>query len=238
MTAQPARLATPFTVEPLTENCREILAQGDHVLIGISPGNSYFSEARITELLRWASATFRRIDVVIPDSAEVQTWRALGYADDEARRRARSKAARVRNRAARAWALVGGPAPGSGVRLLSEIATLPRYQELLRKSEEAAARDGELRSSYLRLGGQALRAYRHGAEPTPAQAEIAMGYLIAETPLLLDTPGLLNVPSSLAVYHHRLEFLDLIFQGRSTLRPNERQGFLLAYPTAERHKAR
>jgi cyclo(L-tyrosyl-L-tyrosyl) synthase len=232
MPVHPPRPTTPFTVEPLTENCREILARGDHVLIGISPGNSYFSEKRITDLLRWGATSFRRIDVVIPDSAQVETWRALGRTDQEARRRARAKAARVRNRVVRAWQAAAVPGVGFAVRLLSEIATQPHYEALLLESEEAVAKDAELRESYLRVGGKALRAYLHGAQPTPEQAEAAMRYLIAETPLLVDTPGLLDVASSVAVYHQRLEFLDRIFQGRSALRMNGRQGFVLAYPAS------
>ncbi|MGP3971592.1 tRNA-dependent cyclodipeptide synthase [Streptomyces sp. 6N223] len=232
MTVRLSRFPTPFTVEPLTANCRAILDRGDHVLIGVSPGNSYFSEARITDLLRWAAARFRRVDVVIPDSAEVETWRALGYADDQAHRRARAKAGRVRNRVTRAWLAAGVPSDRFGLLLLSEIAGWPRYERLLRESEDAIDTDSALHDTYLRVAGKALRSHLHGAEPTRAQAERAMRYLVAETPLLLDTPGLLGVDSSVAVYHHRLEFLDQVFHGQSALRPSSRQGFVVVHPSA------
>jgi cyclo(L-tyrosyl-L-tyrosyl) synthase len=231
MTVRLPHLSTPFTVEPLTANCGEILDRGDHVLIGISPGNSYFSEARIADLLRWGAAGFRRIDVVIPDSAEVETWRAVGYAEEQAHRRARAKAARVRNRVTRAWLAAGVPRDRFGLLLLSEVAEQPPYQRLLRESEDAITADTALHETYLRVGAKALRTYLHGVEPTRAQAERAMRYLVAETPLFLDTPGLLGVASSVAIYHHRLDFLDQVFHGGSALRPSRRQGFAVVRPT-------
>ncbi|MEV6732488.1 MULTISPECIES: tRNA-dependent cyclodipeptide synthase [unclassified Streptomyces] len=35
-----------FEVLPFTRTCRHIREDGDHVLIGVSPGNSYFSADR------------------------------------------------------------------------------------------------------------------------------------------------------------------------------------------------
>jgi hypothetical protein len=43
--------AQSMLVKPLTENSQSILEKGTHVVIGISPFNSYFSEARLRELV-------------------------------------------------------------------------------------------------------------------------------------------------------------------------------------------
>lgn len=183
MTVCPPHRSTQFTVEPLTRKCREIFDRGEHVLIGVSPRNSYFTEARITELLRWSANSFRRIDVIIPDAAEVETWLALGYPDQQARRKARSKAAHIRNRVTRARSAAGVPADRFRLHLLSEFTSRPDYQSALRVCEEGVAHDSELRELCLRPVRQALKSHLHGCEPTTAQAEIALRYLLAEIPL-------------------------------------------------------
>ncbi|WP_406512775.1 tRNA-dependent cyclodipeptide synthase [Streptomyces sp. NBC_00161] len=43
-----------FEVLPFTRTCRHIWEDGDHVLIGVSPGNSYFGAERIGSLAGWA----------------------------------------------------------------------------------------------------------------------------------------------------------------------------------------
>lgn len=223
-----------FTVEPLTENCRRILDQGVHVLIGISPGNSYFSEQRITDLLRWAAHAFRRIDVIIPDAAEVETRLALGYPEDQAHRKARGSANRIRNRAVRACITAGVPTDRTRILLLSDIAKRPDYQAARWRCEEGLADDPELREICLRPARHILRTHLKGREPTAEQTERAMGYLLAEMPLMLDTPGLLCVESSSLIYHQHMEFFDRIVLGKSPLSMSERQAFVVVRPAGAR----
>ncbi|SFD40868.1 tRNA-dependent cyclodipeptide synthase [Streptomyces aidingensis] len=230
MTAPAPRPATAFAVEPLTRNCRDVLVRGDHVLIGVSPGNGYFTETRLTELLCWAAGAFRRIDVMIPDCAEAETWIALGHTPEQARHKARAKARRVRNRVTRAWAAAAVPAAGFGLHLLSEFTALPRYRALVRETERALTRDGGLHEGYRRAVHAALRAHLAGADPTPEQTRRAMRYLTAETPFLLDSPGLLDAASSVLVYHRRMEFLEPVFLGRTPLHPSRHQAFAVVRP--------
>ncbi|ASU79038.1 tRNA-dependent cyclodipeptide synthase [Actinopolyspora erythraea] len=67
-----------FVVDPVTSNCRSISERGEHVVFGVSPGNSYFNVALLTDLLGWMSGVFSRIDVVVPDSGIEHTYHALG----------------------------------------------------------------------------------------------------------------------------------------------------------------
>lgn len=224
-----------FTVEPLTDNCRRILDRGDHVLIGISPGNSYFSEQRITDLLRWSLPLFRRIDIIIPDSAEVATRLALGLTEDQAHRKARGAANRIRNRTVRACATAGVPADRSRILLLSEVAEQSAYQDARQRCEEGLADDAELREICLRPARHILRTHLQGREPTPEQTERAMGYLLAEMPLMLDSPRLLDVASSVLIYHQHMEFFERIVLGKSTLTMSDRQAFAVVRPTTPHH---
>ncbi|MBB5934439.1 tRNA-dependent cyclodipeptide synthase [Streptomyces zagrosensis] len=228
----PPAVVPKFIAEPLTENCRTVCSRGEHVLIGVSPGNSYFSPQRLTELLSWAASLFRRIDVMIPDSAQVHTWLALGYAANRARRKAYGEGSRLFNRATRAWEAVEAPGVALQLHRLSEIETRPAYQALLRESEEAIAGDTDTRESYGQAVRQVLRNHLHGAEPTAAQTEQAARYLIAETPFLINTPKIIGVESSTAVYQHRVAFIDRIYAGKTSLYKADQQAFVVARPAA------
>ncbi|MFE6780430.1 tRNA-dependent cyclodipeptide synthase [Streptomyces sp. NPDC057702] len=230
--SNPSTIVPTFITEPLTDNCQSVSARGEHALVGVSPGNSYFSEARMTDLLRWAGSQFRRVDVMVPDSARVNTWLAVGYERDQAERKARGEASRLYNRAARAWQAADVPGLEGGLHRLSEIEKRPSYQALLRESEDLIASDTATRESYDQVVRQVLRNYLQGAEPTVEQTSRAAKYLIAETPFLINTPTIMGVGSSTAIYQHRMDFLDRIYTGQTALRRSEQQAFVIARPTS------
>lgn len=58
-------------------------------LLGISPGNTYYKQSIISELIDVATTIFSKIYIVIPDKPHEHTYKAIGYADAEAQRRAR-----------------------------------------------------------------------------------------------------------------------------------------------------
>ncbi|WP_129842985.1 tRNA-dependent cyclodipeptide synthase [Streptomyces sp. RFCAC02] len=233
MTASsPAPFVPAFTTEPLTDNCDRILKRGDHALIGVSPGNSYFSESRITGLLTWAAARCRAVHVMIPDSAFTHTLLALGYSPGRARRKTSSEASRIRNRVERA-AAAAALRPGTlTVFRLAEIEASAVYRDLLRRAQEAYRDDAATRDSVARVVAPVLRGHLDGASPTADQLDEAAAYLLAETPLLLDTPGLLGVPSSAGIYHRHVAFIDDIYAGKVALSRSERQAFIVTRPAS------
>jgi cyclo(L-tyrosyl-L-tyrosyl) synthase len=223
--------ASGFSSEPLTDNCREIFSRGDHLLIGVSPGNSYFSEDLLTRLFHWAACSFRQIDVVIPDAAQIDTLLALGYPPPRARQKSRASAARLRNRAARAWEAAGAASRRSfRVHLLSELADNPHYRALLRKTEDTWSHDPGTREAFLMTSRRVLRGYLKDVQPTEEQAAQAARYMIAETPLVLDAVSVFGVDSSAGVYHQPIDFVEWLFRGHGPLRPHPRQGFVLVRP--------
>jgi cyclo(L-tyrosyl-L-tyrosyl) synthase len=223
--------ASGFVCEPLSDTCRRIRARGQHVLVGVSPGNSYFSEDNLTKLLGWAAREFRRVAVIIPDSALVATLLAAGYSPDRATKRSRETCARLRNRVLRAWDATGCDTAGRfELYLLSELACHTRYQALLRSAEEWLASDSALRACCLRLSHAVLSSYLQGVEPTTEQLAQALKYLLAEMPLLMDSPSIFGVESSTAVYHQRVDYIDALYQDRRATRVSESQGFAVVRP--------
>ncbi|GHH82197.1 cyclo(L-tyrosyl-L-tyrosyl) synthase [Streptomyces sulfonofaciens] len=223
-----------FTVEPYTANCRAIYARADHVLIGVSPGNGYFSQARLSRLLRWADGVFARVDAIVADSALVHTYRALGATPEQADIQAQRATRQTCRRIARAWQASGAPAERHHVRTLSEFVHHPRYRELLARCEETVESDAAVRSVFRRATESALASQLRARSsafdptaPTPAQVEEGMRYLMAEMPLVTDTPGILGVPSSVHVYHRMLPLVPL---GFGSLFASPHQAFALVRP--------
>ncbi|GLW06867.1 hypothetical protein Misp01_19970 [Microtetraspora sp. NBRC 13810] len=218
-----------FTIEPHTDNCRRICAEGGHALVGVSPGNGYFSEERLSHLLRWAGTAFDRVDAIIPDASLVHTHRALGEPPERALRKAAAESARTRRRVERAWQAIGVPPREQRVHLLSEFTDHPTYRALRRDAEEAVRRDAAVREVFRHAGAAALRTRLKGAEPAAHQVEEAMNYLVAEMPLCTDTPGILGVPTSVNVYHQVIPAISLLFASRA-LYVSPGQAFALVRP--------
>ncbi|WP_440899533.1 tRNA-dependent cyclodipeptide synthase [Actinosynnema sp.] len=219
-----------FTVEPFTEESRLIWERREHVVFGVSPGNSYFQVPRMAELFGWLRGESDRIDVVIPDSALVHTYLALGYEERRAERTARAAINVLRNRVGRAWEEAGGPRPGDGLNLMSELEDGEVYRARLAECERALREDEVLWGTSAEMSREvlALKGYRGTA--SDEQVERAMRYLLAELPFFLASSEIFDVPTSVNFYHRKLPLAEVVFSGASLLRASPRQAYATIRP--------
>jgi cyclo(L-tyrosyl-L-tyrosyl) synthase len=224
---------TNFSVRPLTGNCRSIYRRREHIVLGVSPGNSYFRVPLLSDLLGWLCGDFAQVDVIIPDSALLHAYAALGYTPERAAGKARGELNAVRNRVVRAWRTHGGPRPGDGLHMMSDLVGRPAYRAALAGCEAALAEDGELRAVCRTVSRDVLLSQRPGIEPAPEQVEKGMRYLIAELPFFVASADIFTVPSSLCFYHRPLPLADLIFSGSTTLKPSPRQAYAIIRPAGK-----
>ncbi|MCP2164244.1 tRNA-dependent cyclodipeptide synthase [Goodfellowiella coeruleoviolacea] len=222
-----------FEFIPLTPSCQRIYERGDHVVVGVSPGNSYFRVGLLTELLRWVRARFTQVDVIVPDSAFVDNLMAIGYPPARATQKARGEINAVRNRVVRAWRAVDDSAPVEGhLHLLSSLLTNPVYQALRARAEEAFNQDAELSSRCLAMSRVVLRSYLDGDEPTAEQVRAGVRYLLAELPFFVGSADIFGVPTSMCFYHKPVPLAELVFSPESSFRASERQGYAIIRPAA------
>lgn len=222
-----------FTVRPFTRNCQFIWGEGDHVLIGVSPGNSYFSAARITELARWASPRFTAVDFVYADLHVAAVFAALGHAPEQAARRATKELKAVRRRILAGVEAAGPPGRQIGVRALSEFSDDPVYALLHRRVQHflATDTDEDFRKSCDRMVQQFLAPkLAAGESVTPEQRSACLDYIAAELPFFLDTPGILGVPSSVSCYHVLMPLTELLFGKGGGLRAARNQAYAVVQP--------
>lgn len=220
----------PFTVEPFTGASRVIWEQRQHVVCGISPGNSYFRVARLTELLGWLCEEFAQVDVVVPDSALEYTYHALGYDPQRAAKKTRGEINVLCNRVARAWKSHGGPRAADGLHRMSELASGAVYREKLAECELALNEDSLLWQTCAEMSREVLAARGHEGPLSADQIEQAMRYLTAELPFFVASSDIFGVPSSLNFYHRQLPLAELIFSGKSLIQASPRQAYATIRP--------
>jgi cyclo(L-tyrosyl-L-tyrosyl) synthase len=219
-----------FTVDPFTEPSRKVWEQRRHVVLGVSPGNSYFRVERLTELLGWLCEEFDQVDVVVPDSALAHTYRALGYDPQRARKKAHGEVNVLRNRVDRAWRDAGGPRAVDGLHRMSELASDAVYREKLAECEQALREDDTLSRTCAEMSREVLAARGHDGQATTEQVDQAMRYLTAELPFFLASSDIFGVPSSLNFYHRQIPLAELVFSGKSVLQASPRQGYATIRP--------
>ncbi|AEW93273.1 MULTISPECIES: tRNA-dependent cyclodipeptide synthase [Streptomycetaceae] len=227
----PAMRSGDFNCRPLTPNCARVVDAGEHAVVGVSLGNSYFRGDILRALLRWLSGRFAQLDVVIPDSSYRDNLLAAGYQPAHADGKAHREAATARSRVLRSWREAGVPLSGDAhVHLLSDLTANPAYRALRLRVEHALRLDPELYAECLAMSRAALRSQLKGVTPSAAQAEAGIQYLTAELPFFIGSAELFGVSSSLCFYHKPVPVADLLFTRPGPLRPPREQGYALIQP--------
>ncbi|MBB1254170.1 tRNA-dependent cyclodipeptide synthase [Streptomyces sp. OF3] len=226
--------AETIRCRPYTDHCRVIAAAGDHAVIGVSPGNSFFSAQRVNALARWGLDHFDQVDLVYTDLHVAAMYEALGYAPDAARRKAVKNIRGVRAKVTNAAAAADPSGKRLRARPVSALTDNPAYRRLHAEVGELLDGDGEFRSICDQLAEIFLGGKLRPEEPiTDQQRAVCRAYVCAEVPLFLDSPAIFSVPSSLNCYHQALPLADLIYSRGAGLRASRNQGHGILAPAAE-----
>ncbi|WP_225728194.1 MULTISPECIES: tRNA-dependent cyclodipeptide synthase [unclassified Nocardia] len=227
----PALAVTPsFLVRPFTPHCEVIYRDADHAVIGVSPGNSYFSTRRLRDLAHWGRSRFDRVDFVYTDIHVAEMFEASGYSAQEARRKAVKNLRGVRAKITAAAAAVDPDRTRIFVRPVSELRSNAAYRELHRDITGRLAADADFRAVCHSLVARFLATKTVAGQATQRQLEVCLDYICAEAPLFLDTPAILGVPSSLNCYHQLLPMADLLYARGAGLRASRNQGHAIVTP--------
>lgn len=218
-----------FEIEPLTENCRELLPEAAVACIGVSPFNSYFSTRRLTALAGWAMERFERVRFFVPDTVAAYTLEALGCEPGRARHKARSQGRYVHNKITTALRSLGVEEPRRLVLGMERLGGSARYGQLLAEAHLLFREDASFRAACMEASHWVLdRRLPPGTVPGEEQLRRAVRYFLAELPLFADSAGVAGVAgngSSFFVYHQRVVFLERFYRRELSWRPVPGQGF-------------
>ncbi|MEV5802501.1 tRNA-dependent cyclodipeptide synthase [Streptomyces collinus] len=230
MTTASVLMADVFEVQPYTSHCEVILDEGAHAVIGVSPGNSYFSARRLHDLARWGLDHFDRVDFVYTDLYVAEMYEASGYAPDEARRKAVKNLRGVRAKVRDAVSAADPEGSRLAWRPMSAFRTDPAYQEIHRQLKDRLRTDAGFRAVCDALVSRFLAA--RGEPAGERRRAVCLEYVCSEAPLFLDTPAILKVPSSLNCYHQLLPMAELLYSRGAGLRASRNQGHAIVTPAA------
>ncbi|MHC0430891.1 cyclodityrosine synthase [Streptomyces sp. O3] len=223
--------AETFRLTPYTPHCRVIADEGDHAVIGVSSGNSFFSAQRLHGLARWGVEHFKQVDFVYTDLYVAEMFEALGYAPDDARRKAVKNLRGVRAKVGNAVQDVDPSGLRVRARPMSALTRIPAYQRIHARVREMLETDGEFREACEKLTAIFLDGKLAPGEAASArQTQVCLDYVCAEAPLFLDTPAILEVPSSVNCYHQALPLADLLYARGPGLRASRNQGHGILVP--------
>jgi cyclo(L-tyrosyl-L-tyrosyl) synthase len=218
-------------MEPLTADCENVLRSPEHVCIGVSPFNSYFSTERLTSLARWASAEFADFHFFVPDDITAYTFEALGYAPGRARQKAHRQSRYTHNKIRSALSSLGVPDPAERVLSMVRLTADRRYQELFDQAMGLFEDSAAFREACLDATRWVLEHKLPDGEAADAgQLRLGVRYFLAELPLFAGSGYIVGAPHSMFAYHQRVRFLERFFGGELEWRPRPGQGFLIVRP--------
>ncbi|MFI0979705.1 tRNA-dependent cyclodipeptide synthase [Streptomyces sp. NPDC021093] len=224
-------------VEVLGEESRRIWKRGDHALVGISAGNSYFNQERLTKLLTWAGHSFAEIDVVYVDTHIDTMLIADGRPPAYATKSSKSSVKDLRRRIRRAVEAVDPDGVRLRVRALSQLMELPEYQAVRRRTDQAMREDPQFLATCEEMVRQVVGHRSGGADGaeggnvmTQAHFEAGLSYLQAEAPLFVDAPTIFNVRSSTLCYHMLTPITEQLARRDSSFRAAPTLGYMIVRP--------
>ncbi|MEV6581218.1 tRNA-dependent cyclodipeptide synthase [Streptomyces sp. NPDC051582] len=218
-----------ITVRPLSATSEQLVKRADHVLLGLSPMNGYYKPRTVETLVAWASDGFKKVDVVLPGYEAAHTLVAAGFDAPEAVRHARRSVHRLRNAALRALERCGIEHPEHHVNVWTQLHNRSPYLAALQQARTAYDRDPVVRRACRQVTAAAIHHARGGgtrqAPPSEEQVDLAVGYVLAEVPLVTSSPAIFAADTSVFVYHRRMELVDILTSDQATaLRPAAGQG--------------
>lgn len=200
---------TPHLITPLSN---ALYKKKEHVFLGVSPFNSYFSEEMIEYWIQWAHNTFSSFNIFIPDTLPVYTFLALGYDELKAKNKAKKQAAYLKNKVTRA--LLKCQFIDIDInKLIIDMEYLeknPAYIELREKCYTLYDENPEFQSECDQCTGWVLNGHSI-KDPHLSNTNIAVQYILNEMPLFMNTPSILNVTSSLFSYHQTPQFINYLY---------------------------
>ena len=220
-------------VKPITDNCRRNYDNRTHICFGISPFNSYFSEARIHSLCEWGLQNFSSMHLFVPDVPSAYTMEALGYSPEKSAWKAKRQANYLHNKIFRVLKNLGVTGDHAYHMVLDweKLSVNSRYQYHLREVHELFEIDADFKRVCLESSRWVMERKIENMDLLNDQAlALAVKYFLTEIPLFANTPEILGIESSVFCYHQVIPFLENLYQGKMAKKVSPAQGYIQLEP--------
>ena len=217
-------------VSPVTSRCRAISTESKHICFGISPFNSYYSEARIKTLAEWGMKYFSSMHFFVPDIPSAYTFEALGYTAEKSAWKARRQCQYLFNKISKSLDALGFNAAQINEmivgwnRLNENEVYLKLHQEAILLYET----DPYFKSACNEASLWVLeKKIPMGVEINEQILNSGVKYLLSEIPLFINSTGIFSEKFSVFSYHQPVAFIKELFEKKLSLLPHDNQGFLI-----------
>ncbi len=204
----------------LTQPCFKIgyniINRKGPVLLGISPGNSYYKQPVICNLLQFVSQVFSKIIIQIPDRPYEYTLEARGYSVEKAQRIARLQGSRLKNLCLQAIATLELPQLQFYVAdWRHEVDTNPLVSQGISYIIDLYNSNAIFRQD-IRAATHLVVQHQHNLseEGIEAALDIGVKYLLEEFGLIKVSPQLYNVEALAIAYHRHWPILEDLIDGK------------------------
>lgn len=185
-------------------------------LLGMSIGNSHFSEANIRNLFGACEPVFSQLNVMITDVIGIHTLKAEGLSDVQATRKARLDGNALRNRIVRASE---GLEDVHVINWQKEVAEAPAFQSGLENVRRLYTAVDSFRDD--------VRAATLAVIGEDGDIEEGVKYLLAELAFLDQSTTLLGVSEVAYVYHRDWPIFRRFAEGEYDGNPKPHLGFVI-----------
>lgn len=201
------------------KNGYKVLENKGLAIIGMSPGNSYFKQQTIHDLIAFTAQRFTLTYIWIPDIPAEHTYKALGYTALEAQRKARQKGNNLRNHSKRAIEALSNYSLDNKCLIMdwnTDIESNKVYQEKFKYVQKLYSENLEFCNDVQSETKRVLDAYPHKKESTSKNL-IALNegtqYLLKELAFFLAAQKILNNSQITLLYHQRWPVFEKFFSG-------------------------
>jgi tRNA-dependent cyclodipeptide synthase len=201
-----------MAIHSVSKAAHEALAGGGTALIGVSMRNAYFNPLNIFELTQWASTRFSRVIYICPDEPSVNILLALGYDEEEARRKARTQFNYLATKCDEAAQKLGLKERAEVLRW-TKLTGSEAYIRSLSNLKRLLADSKEFNQALRQETGRMIGSKREGTLNAPA-ADIGMKSLLEEYALIVKAQEILGTNTPCAyIYNRTTPVLDGLLDG-------------------------
>jgi cyclo(L-tyrosyl-L-tyrosyl) synthase len=207
----------------------QIIQEKGVAIVGMSPGNSFFDAQTIDDLLAFTSTCFSQVHIMIPDSPAVHTYKAQGYSEDKAQKKARLNGNTLQNHCTRSIERMQDNMKNALPALIEwkdVIETSPAYQSQYTTFLQMYTQNSQFREDVRETTRGVLNS-KCESETIEKAIDEGIHYLLKELAFITTAPTILKVDKIAYVYHKQWPVFEKLIAGTYDDRIREDIGFVL-----------
>lgn len=196
-------------------------------LIWMSAGNSYFKEEIVLRLLEFAGKNFNQVIILSPDEPAEHTYKALGYEEKIAKRKAKLNSNLLKNRANRAIEnLKNHKSKFKIIEYTEEIIPNKIYKKELIEITNLYFHNKQFQKDAKEITKKIIE--NKSAKQLEISIDEAVNYLLKELAFVLASPKIYKTNKVTYIYHNKWEIFEKLIEGKYDNLPRSNLSFILS----------